>query len=134
MLRDPDLAEYQHGDAVTLEAVPGDGYAFAGWSGDTVTTANPLALVVYADRSLTATFAAATAVEDVAAPALALERPRPAPARGAVAIAFSLPRDMHARLAVLDLQGREVAVLAEGAMTAGPHAAAACGAMRCEPT
>jgi hypothetical protein len=43
--------------------------------------------------------------------------------RGTGQIAFSLPREMPARLSILDLQGREVAVLAEGVMPAGPHTA-----------
>ena len=114
---------YQHGSTVTLEAVPGVGYTFSGWSGDTATTTNPLTLAMYADRSLTATFTIPTAVGDGGAHALALSAPRPSPMRGAGVIAFSLPRAMSARLSILDLQGREVAVLAEGAMSAGPHTA-----------
>jgi immune inhibitor A len=121
--RDPELADYQHGSTVTLEAVPGAGTTFAGWGGDTATTANPLTLTMVADRSLSAAFVSATTVGDGSAPALALTAPRPSPMRGTGQIAFSLPREMPARLSILDLQGREVAVLAEGVMPAGPHTA-----------
>ena len=54
--RDPDLAAYDHGALVTLTAVPGAGYRFSGWSGDAGGADNPLAVVMNADRSITATF------------------------------------------------------------------------------
>ncbi len=120
---DPVRAEYQHGSVVTLTAVPDDGSVFVGWSGDTVSAANPLTLAMYADRSLTATFVSSTAVGDGPAGALALAAPRPSPMRGAVEIGFSLPRDMSAHLGILDLQGREIAVLADGVLPAGAHRA-----------
>jgi immune inhibitor A len=118
---DPVRTVYQHGSTVTLEAVPGAGCTFMGWSGDTTAATNPLTLSMYADKALTATFMLPTAVEDGDAHALALSAPRPSPMRGAGEISFTLPREMSARLSILDLQGREIAVLAEGAMPAGPH-------------
>lgn len=118
---DPVRAVYQHGSTVTLEAMPAAGWTFNGWSGDTTSTANPIALAMYADKALTATFARSTAVEDGGPHALALAPPRPSPMRGAVEIGFSLPRATTVRLGILDLQGREIAVLAEGGLPAGPH-------------
>jgi len=53
---------------------------------------------------------------------LRLEAPRPNPARGRVSIECSLPRAGRAEVAVLDLQGRVVAALAEGELPAGRHA------------
>jgi M6 family metalloprotease-like protein len=44
--------------ALTLTATPDPGNAFAGWSGDTTTSANPLALTVSKPYTLVATFAA----------------------------------------------------------------------------
>jgi M6 family metalloprotease-like protein len=120
---DPVRTVYQHGGAVTLSAVPADGWTFTGWSGDTASMADPLTLAMYADRALTATFVQPTAVEDGAGRALALAAPRPSPMRGAVEIGFSLPRETKLRLAILDLQGREIAVLAEGVLPAGSHTA-----------
>jgi sugar lactone lactonase YvrE len=51
----------------------------------------------------------------------AIDRVWPSPARGPVRVLFSLPREARARLTVIDLQGREVAVLADGVLPAGRH-------------
>jgi immune inhibitor A len=67
--RSPDLTAYVHGDTVTLEAVPGAGYGFVEWGGDLSGAANPAALVMDANKSVTATFAdVAAPVVDVIAP------------------------------------------------------------------
>jgi immune inhibitor A len=125
--RAPDLAGYVYGSTVTLEALPEAGYSFSGWSGDTTGSANPITLTMYANKSATATFVVAvpTSVGDrpVVALALALEPARPSPMRGTGRIGFVLPREARARLSVLDLQGREVAVLADGVFPAGRHTA-----------
>jgi hypothetical protein len=66
------------------------------------------------------------AVEDevLGAPAaLALSAPAPNPARGPSTIRFALPQAGEVRLEVLDLQGRRVRSLVEGARAAGPHRA-----------
>jgi uncharacterized repeat protein (TIGR02543 family) len=55
--RNPSQATYDHGTSVTLNATPGTGYHFVGWSGDTSTAANPISLVVTSNKNLTATFA-----------------------------------------------------------------------------
>jgi hypothetical protein len=64
---------------------------------------------------------AALSAADPAGPAFALEPARPNPARGPARFQFSLPRAAPVRLSVLDLQGREIAVLAEGIRAAGRH-------------
>jgi hypothetical protein len=46
---------------------------------------------------------------------------QPNPLRGVGRIGFALPRASRVRLSVLDVQGREVAVLAEGVFEAGRH-------------
>jgi immune inhibitor A len=53
----------------------------------------------------------------------ALEPARPSPMRGTGQIVFVLPREARARISVLDLQGRVVAMLADGVFTAGRHTA-----------
>jgi sugar lactone lactonase YvrE len=50
-----------------------------------------------------------------------LDRPRPNPGRGPIDVRFALPRESRVRVSVLDVQGREVAVLADGVMPAGRH-------------
>ena len=52
---------------------------------------------------------------------LALDAPSPNPAGGAVSIGFAVPRAMPVRIAVLDLQGREVARLADARLEAGRY-------------
>lgn len=47
----------------------------------------------------------------------------PNPSRGATRIAYDVPREAHVSLRVLDVQGREVAVLARGTHRAGRHEA-----------
>ena len=65
----------------------------------------------------------AAAPAAVEAPALGLEAPAPNPVATSARIAFSLSEAGTARLAVYDLLGREVAVLADGPMGEGRHEA-----------
>uniref|UniRef100_A0A832I3G7 T9SS type A sorting domain-containing protein n=1 Tax=Eiseniibacteriota bacterium TaxID=2212470 RepID=A0A832I3G7_UNCEI len=60
---------------------------------------------------------AAAAADDARWTAIA-----PNPARGAVALAFALPRPTAARVTVLDAAGRRVRTLADGPHAAGAHA------------
>jgi serine protease AprX len=82
---------------------------------------NGFTLAMPAGASLAATPAAPGA--SVAASGFALEQNAPNPVAGPTAIHFSLPSTTAARLAVYDAMGREVAVLAEGTLEAGAHAA-----------
>jgi subtilisin family serine protease len=61
------------------------------------------------------------AVDDGPVTRLALAPVRPNPMRGTGIIAFALPRSADVRLSVLDVQGREVAVLVDGERPAGRH-------------
>ncbi|HEX8386900.1 MAG TPA: M36 family metallopeptidase, partial [Rubricoccaceae bacterium] len=56
-------------------------------------------------------------------PAVELRSPRPNPLRVVTRLPYGLPSDADVRLAVYDVRGREVAVLAEGAHEAGWHEA-----------
>jgi hypothetical protein len=53
----------------------------------------------------------------------ALAPPTPNPARARAHVEFDLPWDSHARVRVMDVQGREVARLADGEFVAGRHSA-----------
>ena len=46
---------------------------------------------------------------------------RPNPASGTPRVTFALPRDANIRLAILDVQGRQVALLADGLLPAGRY-------------
>jgi hypothetical protein len=65
----PDLETYSYGTSVLLDAVPVDGWAFTGWSGDTTSSADSVTLVIRASKTLTATFV------DVALPTVSLTSP-----------------------------------------------------------
>jgi hypothetical protein len=67
------------------------------------------------------TASSSTGVEGTAYGGLALAPPMPNPARGTTRFSFDLPRAMHVRLDVLDVQGRVVAALAEGDFGPGRH-------------
>jgi len=67
------------------------------------------------------TASSSTAVGGSAHAGLALAPPAPNPARGTLRFSFDLPRAMHVRLEVVDVQGRVVAMLAEGDFGAGRH-------------
>ncbi len=52
----PNQASYVYGEAVTLTATADPGWTFAGWTGDTISSNNPLTLTIAANTNLTATF------------------------------------------------------------------------------
>src|SRR5205814_6405840 len=63
-----------------------------------------------------------TGVDDAPAnPRLALEAARPNPSSGAITLHFTLPRAGRARLILIDLAGRRMRTLVDGALEAGPH-------------
>jgi hypothetical protein len=61
----------------------------------------------------------ATAAQRVTAFALGLVSPNPA--AGPVAMSFAVPQQSRVRLSLLDVQGREVATLADGVFTPGVY-------------
>lgn len=52
----PAGGTYEEGSVVTITAVPGDGYTFAGWSDGATGSVNPITITVNADISITASF------------------------------------------------------------------------------
>ncbi|MBK7367604.1 MAG: T9SS type A sorting domain-containing protein [Candidatus Eisenbacteria bacterium] len=60
--KSPDQATYTHGTAVSLTATPAATWVFAGWSGDTTGTTNPVSFVMTGNRTITATFSQNTYV------------------------------------------------------------------------
>ena len=82
-------------------------------------------------RTLTFGPVAGTAIAQVTE--FALARLSPNPSADAVRIDYTLPRAARVRLRILDIQGREVAVLADGVLPAGRHQATWRGDRRGEP-
>ncbi|WP_299625211.1 InlB B-repeat-containing protein [uncultured Tenacibaculum sp.] len=57
----PTISQFNDRTIVRLEAIPDAGYKFDGWSGDITSTANPVDVVMDADKTITAMFSAVTA-------------------------------------------------------------------------
>ncbi len=71
-----------------------------------------------------AIFSATTDVTPIAGPGeFALRRVWPNPAHVAVSVDYAIPAESKVRLSLVDLQGREVAVLADGVQAAGRYQA-----------
>jgi uncharacterized repeat protein (TIGR02543 family) len=60
--------ENDHNPTVKIQAKPKTGYVFAGWSGDTTGTTNPLTLPMTRNYKITATFSKTSGVVDRSAP------------------------------------------------------------------
>lgn len=58
--RAPDQAQYDPGTVVTLTATPAAGYVFTRWAGDVSGTANPAAVTMSANRTVSAVFTSTT--------------------------------------------------------------------------
>lgn len=56
VIKSPDKSSYDAGEQLTLTAIPGAGYQFAGWSGSLTGSQNPAVLNVNDDMQITATF------------------------------------------------------------------------------
>ena len=54
--RDPNLLNYTNNTTVTLTAVPAPGFVFSGWTGDASGTANPIAITMTANKTVSASF------------------------------------------------------------------------------
>jgi len=113
---------------VSIVAIPEAGWSFAGWSGDATGGQNPLVMKLAGPTTLKATFVAAPdtsattlAAPVVDAPTLALAAVSPNPVVGRARFAFSLPREERVTLDVIDIQGRQVAVLLDTHVDAGRH-------------
>ncbi len=100
-----------------------------GWTVPSVATDSALIRVTAFDHALNQSAAvspslfriAAPASADGGAPGLWFARPAPNPSRGEVRFAFSLPRAGAVTVDVLDVSGRRLATVANGAFPAGAH-------------
>lgn len=111
--------EYDGNGVGTPGAFTADAIASNGYAQSAVLNIPRMGLVIVAPAGVPLN------VDDggVAAPRVQLARISPSPARDGATVEFVLPRALHARLAVLDVSGREVAVLADRSFAAGTHAA-----------
>jgi uncharacterized repeat protein (TIGR02543 family) len=119
--RNPDQTLYDHGTEVILTAEPASGSTFVGWTGDAAGSDNPLTVTMNAAKAITAVFGSTSVSSADKITEVALAPIAPNPSSGSVHIAFALPGEARARLSVLDVQGRECAVLTNGEQSAGRH-------------
>jgi hypothetical protein len=75
----------------------------------------------------TLTVSSTVGVADEPVTEFALDPPAPNPVRNTARLGFALPRESEVRLSILDLQGRELVVLAAGAYPPGRHEVAWSG-------
>ena len=119
------LVDLQAGTRVDLRAEPSYTFTMAG-SGAAPSTGAPVAAARPAPARFEVTFGTATAADDPSADdppesdAL-LAGVRPNPTAGAATLRFALPEAGSARVSVVDLLGRTVAIVAEGERAAGWH-------------
>ncbi len=52
----PDKGSYSHGETVTLQAMPNNGYSFTSWSGDLSGSTNPATITMNSNKSVNANF------------------------------------------------------------------------------
>ena len=57
VIKNPDHLTYDYDTLVQLNAIPDLGYDFVSWSGDIISTANPLTVTMNANKNITANFA-----------------------------------------------------------------------------
>ena len=56
VFKDPDETNYSYGTIVKLTAVPDLGWSFVNWSGDLISSTNPVNITIDSDKTVTATF------------------------------------------------------------------------------
>jgi hypothetical protein len=61
----PSNGTYLQGTSVTLTATPSAGYQFSGWSGDVVSTTNPINVVMNGNKNIVAKFVIITSTSEV---------------------------------------------------------------------
>ena len=119
----PLKACYASSTAVSLSTQAMPNFIFQTWSGDASGNAQPLNVTMDANKVILAHFY--TGSVDVGDPPLefALEEIRPNPNPGPVEVSYSLARAARVKMAIYDLAGREVCLLASGTVASGRHSA-----------
>lgn len=125
VLLDPPIEgrSYDPGTAVTLTAVPAEGWQFTGWSGSLTGNTNPVTITVNEPRTITATFSPQTGVaESPLALTYKLWQNRPNPFNPTTTISFSLKSTGWTTLKIYNLLGQEVAMPVNQLLNAGQYA------------
>ncbi len=120
---DPPGPAFVEGTAVTLTALPDDGWEFKNWGGALSGDDNPVSFVVDADKSITATFAEIESRIAHHAPPFefALEQNYPNPFNPSTDIVYTLPRQEHVRLTVYNNLGQRITTLVNERQSRGVY-------------
>ena len=103
---DPPGGIYEEGTVVTLTAVPDEGWAFGEWSGDASGSANPGTITIDGDKTVSAVFTDATAIDEFSgAPSMLMY---PNPAKSKLHIKLNNLGDHHAEIMLRDIVGKAV--------------------------
>ena len=119
----PFESVFFRGVPLTLRAVPDEGYTFTGWSGLASAAGDSLDVMLDGEATITASFTAGSvdAEADPESPRARLSAVYPNPASRSATVEVWLPRSGPLSVRLVDLLGREVALLAEGRTAAGTH-------------
>ena len=99
----PANGSFNYGTTQTLTATPATGYVFTGWSGDVISTTNPLSVVMTSNKSITATFTSISTGIDISVdPFKGMVSPNPS--NNTFKVELSAPTDID----VYSLDGRLV--------------------------
>jgi hypothetical protein len=60
IIMEPEQVAHPSGSLVELVAIPDEGFEFVGWTGDVISTANPLSVMMNSDKDIKANFAPVT--------------------------------------------------------------------------
>jgi len=115
------LTCYEPNSDAMLDAAPAAGYQFDHWLGDAAGSANPLTITVDGYKAIQAVFVPAPVSVPASPAVLELREIRPNPSAGSVHFDFSISSRTRVRFRIVDLAGREVARLLDGAFEAGTH-------------
>jgi uncharacterized repeat protein (TIGR02543 family) len=112
---------YGSGDVVTLTPQAQTDYAFQSWLGDASGNTQPLDVTMDANKVILGQFYNTLVGVEDSPVSFALGEIRPNPSHGEVELSYSLPHAARVRLAIYDVSGREVGVLADGEVQPGRH-------------
>ena len=114
---------FANGEMVSLLPTGQSNYAFQRWLGDASGITQPLDVTMDGNKVIFAQFYASPVGVESPPLEFALEETRPNPNPGPVTIAYSLPVAARVRLAIHDIAGRQMSVLASGVIEPGSHTA-----------
>lgn len=126
IIRQPDLASYDYGSQVRLEAVAGENWTFSHWGQDRTDSLMIKQVYVNNSKSFTAHFkllADVELLEGQIPTEFALEQNFPNPFNPTTEFHYALPAPQHVTVRIYDIRGRLVSTLIDMQLPAGRYKA-----------